>query len=208
MSATNFWLYTVAAVLLIMLPGPDTIYIATRGITQGRTIALVSAFGVCAGYLVHTLLVMLGLSALLQTSELLFNLLRYAGGAYLVYLGARMLFDRQQFDMTQSHPSQGQSRLFWQGMLTSVTNPKSGLFFLAFLPQFVTPGAGHVALQMLLLGLTWTVLCVILYTLLAFFSGTLGNRLAAAPRFANVMRWISGSVFIALGLRLVIVERR
>jgi threonine/homoserine/homoserine lactone efflux protein len=150
---------------------------------------------------------MLGLSAVLQTSELLFNLLRYAGGAYLVYLGARMLFDRQQFDMTKPHPLQPHARLFWQGMLTSVTNPKSGLFFLAFLPQFVTPAAGYVALQMLLLGLTWTVLCVIIYSLLAFFSGALGNRLAAAPRFAHAMRWVSGSVFIALGLRLVVVER-
>jgi threonine/homoserine/homoserine lactone efflux protein len=208
MTTSNFLLYTAAALILIMLPGPDTIYIATRGITQGRAIALVSALGVCSGYLIHTLLVMFGLSALLQTSEMLFNLLRYAGGAYLVYLGTRVLFDRQQFDFSKPRPLQRQSRLFWQGMLTSVTNPKSSLFFLAFLPQFVVPSAGHVPLQMLLLGLTWTVLCVIVYSLLAFFSGALGNRLAAAPRFGHLMRWLSGSVFIALGLRLAIVESR
>ena len=148
---TNFLLFLAASLPLIMTPGPDMIYVATRGISRGRRVALLSASGVGLGYVVHTVLAVAGLSALLQQSATAFLAVKYAGAAYLFYLGVRTLFDKGGFASLRADAGKGRTddlvRVFFQGTVTSVLNPKGVLFFLAFLPQFVSLSGGSVALQ-------------------------------------------------------------
>jgi threonine/homoserine/homoserine lactone efflux protein len=128
----NLVLFCLIAIPLIFTPGPDIIYIVTRGITQGRLSAVLSMFGVCAGYVVHTLLAVFGLSALLHTSEFLFNFIRYAGAAYLVYLGVHALVNKQHFEIAHTSTPVAYHRQFLTGMATSLLNPKAILFFFSF----------------------------------------------------------------------------
>jgi threonine/homoserine/homoserine lactone efflux protein len=126
---------------------------------------------------------------------------------YLIYLGARALWRKETIHFTAVTSNMPRGQLFRTGLLTSVLNPKSTLFFLAFLPQFVIPEAGQVPLQMFTLGAIWTLLCVFAYSVIAFSTGTFGNKLATTPQFGSLMRWVSGSVFVALGIRLLIPDR-
>jgi threonine/homoserine/homoserine lactone efflux protein len=209
MQSPSFFLFLTTAVLMIATPGPDLIYIITRGITQGRQIALLSTVGVCAGYIVHTIFAVLGLSALVQSSAGVFEMIRYAGAAYLVYLGIRTLRSKQHLILKPAEvkPTK-KSRIVWQGIITSVLNPKGILFFMAFLPQFVNPYVGRVVAQMFALGLTFTVLCFLIYGTVGYFAGSLGNRLAGHTKFADVLQWITGTVLVGLGLRLALPEHR
>ena len=211
MSETNFLLFLAASLPLIMTPGPDMIYVATRGISRGRGVALISALGVGLGYLVHTLLAVAGLSALLQGSATAFLVVKYAGAAYLLYLGARTLMDRGGFSSLRGEGGEVRAdalaRIFLQGTVTSVLNPKGILFFLAFLPQFVSLSGGSVALQVLVLGSIFALLCLFVYGLVGYFSGSLGDVLVEKPRFAGALRWVTGGILVVLGLRLALPER-
>jgi threonine/homoserine/homoserine lactone efflux protein len=193
---------------LVVMPGPDIIYIMTRGIAQGRQAALISTFGVCAGYVVHTLLAVVGLTAALYASEILFNTVRYLGAAYLVYLGVRTLCSRVHVELAGNGARRTRKRLFLTGMATSVMNPKGILLFFAYLPQFVDPQAGNVAWQLFAIGMLFTIMCGMVYGTYGFFSGAIGARLSTRPRFADAMKWVTGSVLVGLGLRLMVPERR
>lgn len=209
---TDFLLFLVASLPLIMTPGPDMIYVATRGISRGRGVALLSASGVGLGYVVHTVLALAGLSALLQQSATAFLVVKYAGAAYLLYLGIKTLFGKGGFASLRGSGGEGRTddlvRIFFQGTVTSVLNPKGVLFFLAFLPQFVSLDGGSVALQVSVLGSIFALLCLFVYGLVGYFSGSLGEALIERPRFAGILRWITGGILVALGLRLAIPEPR
>ncbi len=150
---TSFALFFVASWALILTPGPDMVYVLTRGMAHGRRAGLISALGVTVGILVHTLLAAFGLAVILQTSLVAFLLVKYVGAAYLIYLGVKALKDTGSLVLQTDHPALRVRVLFWQGVLSNVTNPKVALFFLAFLPQFVRREAGLVPLQMLMYGL-------------------------------------------------------
>jgi threonine/homoserine/homoserine lactone efflux protein len=208
MYSSTLLIFLATVLPLILTPGPDILYITTRGIAQGRRAALVSTLGVCAGYVVHTLLAVVGLAAVLYASEVLFNAIRYAGAAYLFYLGVKTLRAKAQFQLPAPGQPRGDGRLFLTGMATSVLNPKGILLFLAYFPQFVAPDAGHVTTQLLTIGMLFTAMCGFVYGAYGYFSSEIGARLSSAPRFADIMRWITGSVLIGLGLRLMAPERR
>jgi threonine/homoserine/homoserine lactone efflux protein len=205
----NLILFLTASLALIATPGQDNIYIVTRGIAQGRKAALVSAWGVCTGLVVHTTLAAVGLSALLARSAVAFSVIKYVGAGYLIYLGVRALLSGNGFALSgEDAPAAGLGKVFWQGVASNVLNPKVALFFLAFLPQFVEPGAGKVAFRFLIFGCAFALLALLLTSAIAVFSGSLGDRLRNRPGFARVLRWMTGSVLVGLGLRLVFVERR
>jgi len=203
-------LFATIIIFLALTPGPDVIYITTRGIAQGRTAALLSTVGICIGYLVYTTLAALGLSALLQSSAIAFEIVRYAGAIYLLYLGIRALLSKHSGPQTPGAAAGPVSpgRILQQGILTSMLNPKGILVFAALLPQFVNPRIGSVPLQMTAFGLTFTLICLCVYAAYAFLSGSLGEKLATQPRFATVLRWLTASVLIGLGARLFFLERR
>jgi threonine/homoserine/homoserine lactone efflux protein len=206
---SNLLLFASIIVFLALTPGPDVIYIMTRGIAQGRMAAFLSTAGICIGYLVYTTLAALGLSALLHSSALAFEIVRYAGAIYLVYLGIRTLMSKHGSSLTagEFRPAT-HGRILQQGIFTSMLNPKGILVFAALLPQFVDPRLGSVPLQMTVFGLTFTLICLCIYGGYAYLSGSLGEKLATRPRFASVLRWLTGSVLIGLGARLFFLERR
>ncbi len=206
----NLALFVAASMALISTPGQDNIYILTRGISQGRLAALVSAWGVCAGLLVHTAFAAAGLSAILASSALAFSVVKYAGAAYLVYLGLRMILSREGLAISEGDGARSASMrtVFLQGVASNVLNPKVALFFLAFLPQFVSAGASESHLQFLFLGLLFVALALVVTTLLALFCGIVGNWLKGRPSVAGAIGKAAGSVFVALGARLALSDVR
>jgi threonine/homoserine/homoserine lactone efflux protein len=142
---------------------------------------------------------------LLQSSAAAFTFVRYVGAAYLIYLGIKAFLGRENFSVPKaSAPTLRLKKLFLQGVASNVLNPKIALFFLAFLPQFVSPASGNAALQMLVLGLIFTILALLVFNVIAYFSGTLGGWLGKKPALANGLRWLTGSVLVGLGLRLAL----
>ena len=204
----NLILFLTASLVVIVAPGPDNILVLTRGVTLGRKAALVSATGASVGLVTHSLFAAAGLSALLAQSVLAFSLVKYAGAAYLIFLGVRALLDRNSFVLAQGTPPVGLRSVFAQAVASNVLNPKIAVFFLAYLPQFADPAAGGVAPQLLALGPTFALLTWAIFGVIARFSGTLGGWLRSRPRFASGLGRLTGGVLIGLGLRLALPGRR
>ena len=208
----NLVFFVAASLALIATPGQDNVYILTRGIAQGRTAALVSAWGVSTGVLVHTAFAAIGLSAILASSALAFSVVKYAGAAYLVYLGLGMVLSREGLAVPEGDAAGGSvsaRKLFLQGVASCALNPKVALFFLAFLPQFASAGsAGGARLQLLFLGLLYVALALVVTSLLALFCGTVGDRLRERPGVARVVGKGAGGVLVALGVRLALTDAR
>jgi threonine/homoserine/homoserine lactone efflux protein len=192
--AHAFLVFAAASVVLAVVPGPAVIYIVTRSVRHGRAAGLVSTLGVELGNMVHVAAAAVGLSALLASSATAFNVVRYAGAAYLVFLGVRVLLGKEDED-ERERPAVGRRRLFWEGAVVSALNPKTALFFLAFLPQFVDPAQGAVALQAFVLGTCFVALATVSDSAYALLAGTAGNRL----RRGRLLARMSGGVYLGLG---------
>ncbi len=193
--------FAVAATLLIIVPGPNVIYIVTRGIDQGRRAAIVSAMGVEVGMLFHIGAAVLGLSALVASSEMVFTIVKYAGAAYLVWMGitnirARVATLEVPADINRRQTS---SRMFGQGLIVNVLNPKVGLFFVAFLPQFIDPGRGSSTTQILMLGAVFVTIAIVSDLVYALASGAIGSWLQRRAAIARQRARFSGVVYIILG---------
>lgn len=193
-------LFAGAALALLVIPGPAVLYIVAQSVAQGRAAGLVSMLGIQAGGLVHVAAAAVGLSALLLQSALAFNIVKYAGAAYLVYLGLRKLIGRERLAAGAARAPVSRARLFRQGIVVNVLNPKTALFFFAFLPQFVDPDAGAVALQITFLGVLFIALAVVSDGLYALAAGTAAGWLRGRPAFLRAESWVSGSVLVGLGL--------
>jgi threonine/homoserine/homoserine lactone efflux protein len=201
-------MYVVASLALIATPGQDMIYVMTRSLAQGRIAGLCSAVGVCLGIITHTALAALGVGAILQASEGLFLVLKLVGAGYLVYLGIRLLFTRSvAADLARGAAPLALSTLVWQGMLSNLTNPKIVLFFFAFLPQFVDPASPHPTRDLVFLGVLYALLALPVKGAVGLAAGSLSERVLKRP---SALAWInrfSGTVLVALGLRLAATER-
>jgi threonine/homoserine/homoserine lactone efflux protein len=208
MDWSNLALFFAASWMLIITPGPDMIYVITRGISQGRKAGMISAVGVTLGILVHTVFAAFGLAIILRTSALTFLAVKFVGAGYLIFLGVKTLKNKSDFKLSRDKPNDGFRKIFVQGILSNVLNPKIALFFLAFLPQFVNPGHGSASIQMVYLGLTFALFGIVFLVLLGYFSGGIGLWLSKKQTFTEKIRWFTGSVLIALGLRLAFMERR
>jgi threonine/homoserine/homoserine lactone efflux protein len=198
---TAFVTFIVAALMLNIAPGPDMLYVIGRSVGQGRKAGIVSSLGVFVGCWVHILAAAFGIAALLRSSPLAFNPVRYAGAAYLIYLGGRMLLQKADL-VSQRLKHESLVSIFRQGVITNVLNPKVAIFFLAFLPQFIDARRGSVVLQILFLGLIFNVGGTLVNLGVAFAGGTLGELLRRNQRIARMQRWFTGLVFIGLGLKL------
>ena len=188
-------LFLLAATALAVVPGPAVAYIVTRSIDQGRRAGIVSALGVASGGLVHVAAATVGLSALIASSATAFTAVKLVGAAYLVAVGIRRIASRKEDDEIQSVPAPHR-RLYVQGVVVNVLNPKTALFFLAFLPQFVDPDRGGVGLQTAVLG-----------TVFVLLADLLAGRLRRSSRGARVRRWLTGGIFIALGVTAATAHR-
>ena len=197
---TALTLFITAALLLLVAPGPAVLYVIARSVEQGRAAGLVSVLGIALGALAHIALAALGLSALLLASALAFTLVKFAGAAYLVWLGVHSLLQRSPEHDIEAPAPHALGHIFWQGAIVNLLNPKTALFFLAFLPQFVDPGRGPVALQILLLGGIFTALAITSDSLYALLAGSLAGLLRGNRTFRRFQRRLSGLVMIALGI--------
>ena len=198
--AGHYAVFCVAALALLLVPGPAVLYIVTRSIHQGRRAGLVSVLGIHLGTLVHITAATAGLSALLVSSATAFTVVKLAGAAYLIGLGLWTLLSRKAETEVALGGERRLRRVFAQGVIVNVLNPKTALFFLAFLPQFVDPHRGGAALQIALLGLTFAALGMVTDSIWAIAAGTAGDVLRRSRRFALVQRYVSGTVFVGLGV--------
>ncbi|HYL63121.1 MAG TPA: LysE family translocator [Candidatus Methylomirabilis sp.] len=191
-----------AALVLLAIPGPAVLYIVGRSIGQGRNAGFVSALGIGVGTLVHTAAAAIGLSALLVSSATAFSVVKYLGAAYLVFLGVQRLRNKESLAATSgtAAPRASLARVFGQGIVVNILNPKTALFFFAFIPQFVDPGRGHVATQILSLGLLFACMGTTSDSIWAVFSSSVAGWLRANPRWTRNERFVSGGILISLGL--------
>jgi threonine/homoserine/homoserine lactone efflux protein len=203
----SWLLFTVASLLLIVTPGQDMVLVMSRSIAQGAAAGVVTAAGVSVGLVGHTVLATLGLGAILRTSEWLFLALKLVGAAYLIYLGISLLRTRTTELVVQTAANRSLARLFVDGALSNISNPKIAVFYFAFLPQFVLPGATQPTLSVFVLGLLFAALTFLVKGPVGFFAGLLSGWLRSRP---GVLAWLyrsSGAVLVALGVKLAF-ERR
>jgi threonine/homoserine/homoserine lactone efflux protein len=191
--------FIAAAVAMLLTPGPAVLYIVTRSVEQGRVAGLVSVLGICTGTLVHVAAAALGLSALLVSSALAFNIVRYLGAVYLIALGIQTLSRRDTSRADDPPRRAALRRVFAQGIMVNVLNPHTALFFFAFLPQFVNPSRGGVPLQIVTLGVLFVVLSATTDSGWAIAAGTAGDWIKRHPLFSHGQRFVAGGALIGLG---------
>ncbi len=199
----DFGLFLAAGILLNLTPGPDTVYILGRSIAQGREAGIASALGICVGSIFHSCAAALGLSAILATSAVAFAAIKLLGGAYLIFLGIKMLLDRRrQLTLPSNFRRRTTIAAFRQGVFTNVLNPKVALFFLAFLPQFIEPASNMKVFAFLMLGLTFVTTGTIWCLILAWFASAFSERLRTNETIGQWLNRAAGALFVFLGLRL------
>ena len=201
-------IFIAAGLLLNITPGPDLLFIIGRSMSQGRAAGIVSALGIGAGCLFHITTAALGLSALMLALPFAYDLVRFAGAAYLVYLGLRALVSRQNALEVRAVERTSLGKIFRQGVITNILNPKVALFFLAFLPQFANPVNGPLAPQILLLGLIFTFNGTLVCVAVAMAASRLGEWLKSRYNLTAWLNRLTGGLFIALGIRLALMVRR
>src|SRR5207253_8280517 len=200
--AHRLLLFLPAALLLAITPGPGIFYVLARSLAGGKREGMLSSLGTFVGGLVHVFAAALGLSAILAASAVAFHTVKYAGAAYLIWLGIRTIRTRNaEMTLQAPGPSNG---AFWQGIATEVLNPKTALFFLSFIPQFVNRESGHVFWQFLLLGTISVTLNTSADLVVTMFAGPLGNRIRSSAKFRRTQRTATGAIMIGLGTYLAV----
>lgn len=199
--------YVVIVLGFVFIPGPATLLTVARATTSGTKVGIATGAGITAGDIIHTFFAVIGISAIIATSAVLFTLIKYMGAAYLIYLGVRAIFDSTQTDLSQGRTALTALQAFRQAILAEVLNPKTALFFLAFLPQFVQPENGYVFLQLTILGILFALIGFFSTIVFAVTAGWLGNFLRRNP---TVLKWqgkVVGTIYCGLGVRLAFQER-
>lgn len=207
MDISNLIAFVFAAMLLTLMPGPDILFVLAQSMTQGKKAGVMTALGLCTGITVHTLAAALGISAIFYHSTTAFQIVKYAGAIYLLYLAWQAFKERKEGIGEQASVTLNYSALYKKGILMNILNPKVSLFFLAFLPQFVTPSAGQVPLQMIILGILFMLQAIVVFTVISFLAGMIANKLLKNPKVATYINWSKIVLFTGLGLRLALTEK-
>ena len=198
--SSQLYLFILAALALLLVPGPAVLYITARSANQGRMAGLVSVLAVETANLIQAIAAALGLSAILLSSALAFDVVKYLGAAYLIYLGIRKLIISEEHTEGERPKRDSLRRIYWQGFAINILNPKTALFFFAFLPQFINPDAGNTTAQTLLLGVIFVGLAIVTDSLYALAASSLAEKLAGNQRFQTGQRYFTGLVYIGLGI--------
>lgn len=207
MAVHHFGLFMVASFVLLIMPGPSVLYIAARSIEQGRVAGLVSVFGNALGTVILVIGSAVGLAAILASSDVAFSVVKYLGAAYLIYLGIKELFNKDTHTAVIVQPKR-LSRIFSQGIIVAVLNPKTALFFFAFLPQFVDPAQGHIWIQTTILGLSLVTLGILTDSAYALLAGTVGNWLRRRFSFHKKQRYVLSGLYLTLGTLMIFGDSR
>ena len=205
---SKLYLFIGAAIALLLIPGPAVLYITARSASQGRVAGLVSVLAIETANFVQAVAAALGLSAILLSSALAFDVVKYLGAAYLIYLGIRKLLVSDNGAKDEEVKQESLSRIYWQGFAVNILNPKTALFFFAFLPQFVDPARGNVTAQNLLLGAIFVGMALITDSLYALLASSLAGKLTGNKRFQKGQRYFAGLVYIGLGITTALTGSR
>ena len=210
MDAHNFLIFVVASLMLNLTPGNDMLYVISRSAGQGIKAGIISALGIMAGCMVHILAAVVGISAIIAKSTTAFDVIKYVGAAYLVYLGVKSLLNKNQksFAVDRNLKPVSYRNIFWQGVLTNVLNPKVALFFLAFLPQFINIRDGHPQWQILFLGVWFDCSGTLVNIIIAIIFGKMGNWLSKSPKFIKIQEKITGVLLISLGIKVALISKK
>jgi len=195
------------SLLLIIAPGPDNIFVMAQSISYGKKEGIATAFGLCSGVTIHTLAASIGLSAILYQSNIAFSILKYLGAFYLLYLAYQAFRSSNEVGEFAKPKKQTLPALYRRGFLMNVLNPKVSLFFLAFLPQFIEKNGISVPLQMIVLGLTFMILTLIVFSIIAIFAGSLGEKLLQNEKSSRIINLSQGAIFTGIGLKLFFMDK-
>src|ERR1043165_2645713 len=204
----NFYLFLTVSLLINLSPGPDMIYTAARSLSQGIRAGIFSALGIFAGCMFHLTAAVFGLSKIIEESVLLFSIIKYAGAAYLIYLGIRSLLNKKKNETgIKELPRLSDLKIFTQGLITNLLNPKVAIFFLSFLPQFIDPHSIHIKEQIAFLGLWFDVQGCLILTIVSILTGTFSKLLQQKKNFWNWQEKITGMILIGLGIKMFFTKK-
>lgn len=207
MNETQVIFFVLTSLAVILIPGQDMVLVMSRGMTQGAKAGIATAAGVSVGLLGHTILAALGLGALLMSSEIVFTILKYLGAAYLAYLGIRLVFSQvNKFELEAAKPKPLR-KLFIEGSLSNISNPKVTIFYFAFLPQFISADLENPAVHLLILGFSFAVLTFLVKAPIGFFAGIASLWIRSRPMVIKSINRVSGAVLIGLGIKLAFEQR-
>jgi len=196
-----------AAIILTIMPGPDNLFVLAQSITQDKKAGIATSLGLCTGLLVHISAAVLGISAIIYQSTIIFSIVKFAGAAYLLYLAWQSFRAKGDPFTLQQQNTQAYITLYKKGILMNILNPKVSLFFLALLPQFVNPAQGHVAFQMLILGIVFLVQALVLFSLFSIFAGKVRKLIIGQPAIAKRLNVIQGILFTFIGIQIAISKQ-
>jgi threonine/homoserine/homoserine lactone efflux protein len=199
-ATSQLFFFMSAALALLLIPGPAVLYITARSASQGRVAGLVSVFAVETANFIQAIAAALGLSAILLSSALAFDVVKYLGAAYLIYLGIRKLLAGDNGAEEEAVKQESLARIYWQGFAINILNPKTALFFFAFLPQFIDPAKGNVVTQNLLLGAIFVGMAIITDSIYALLASSLAGKLTGNKRFQKGQRYFAGLIYVGLGI--------
>ena len=209
MLVENFWVFALAALILNLTPGNDMLYVAARSTSQGIKAGIISSLGIMVGCMVHIIAAVVGISAIIAESAAAFNIIKYLGAGYLIYLGVRSILSRKKSIQIRKELNPLSNRkIFVQGVITNVLNPKVALFFLAFLPQFIHPSSKNAHWQILFLGVWFNIGGTIVNIAVSMLFGKIGKWLSQSPRFIQWQERITGAMLIALGIKVALSSKK
>lgn len=200
-------LFITASTLLALAPGPDNIFVLTQSMIKGAKPGIFVTLGLCSGLVFHTTAVALGVAAIFQTSVLAFNILKFVGAGYLLYLAYMSFMSSSKSKVEANKENLSLTKLYKRGIIMNITNPKVSIFFLAFLPQFTNPSSGSVTIQIFALGAIFMLCALVVFSSIALVAGKLGNWFNRSENAENILNKVAGTVFAGLALKLATSER-
>lgn len=206
--SSQLFMFVVASFLLCLAPGPDNIYVLTQGITKGKKAAIVTTLGLCSGLIVHTTAAALGISVIFETSEIAFNIVKYLGAAYLLYIAYQAYkYRNEPLNLDATSCKKEMKSLYMKGFVMNILNPKVSIFFLAFLPQFVNINASNVPMQMITLGVIFIIMTIIVFSSIGVAGNVLSSKLLGKPNIVKYMNVLTSFVLVGLGIKLALAQR-
>ena len=204
---SNFTLFIVTSIAVILMPGPAMLFVISNGLTRGPKASIAAAFGTTAGVFFHLFCAAFGLAVILKTSAMAFVILKFAGAAYLIYLAIKTLISKEKIVSGLDQSPKAGNSIFWQGIFINILNPKLPIFFLAFLPQFIDRDIASTTSQTLVLGIIFMAMTIVLFIGYGMFASLLRQKILDRPAILNAIKWCFASVFMALGVRLFLFEK-
>lgn len=205
---TNLYMFIITSFLLCLAPGPDNIYVLTQGITQGKKAALITTLGLCTGLIIHTTAAVLGISVIFKTSQLVFDIVKYLGVLYLLYIAYQIYKHRNDsLNLNTNKENIKLKKLYVKGFFMNILNPKISIFFLSFLPQFVEVKNGNVELQMMIFGIIFMIMTIFIFGMIGISANLLGKNIRKNPKILKYMNVLTSFLLVGLGIKLALTQR-